>query len=166
MRKFLDGLYNAAAYAAALFMVSILVCVLLLIVGRQVGWYIPGLNAYAGYSMAASSFLALAHTFRHNEHIRVTLVLNALSPKWRHVLNLLSLIIALVLAANVAHYSIGLVMESYEFNDLSVEEDATPLWIPQLAMAVGSVLFAIALLEELVRTFITKQDVIESSTAE
>lgn len=166
MRKFLDGLYNAAAYAAALFMVSILVCVLLLIVGRQVGWYIPGLNAYAGYSMAASSFLALAHTFRHNEHIRVTLVLNALSPKWRHVFNLLSLIIALVLAANVAYYSIGLVMESYEFNDLSVEEDATPLWIPQLAMAVGSVLFAIALLEELVRTFITKKDVIESSTAE
>jgi len=166
MRKFLDGLYNVAAYAAALFMVSILVCVLLLIVGRQVGWYIPGLNAYAGYSMAASSFLALAHTFRHNEHIRVTLVLNALSPTWRHILNLLSLVIAFVLAANVAYYSIGLVMESYEFNDLSVEEDATPLWIPQLAMAVGSVLFAIALLEEFVRTLITKQDVIESSTAE
>lgn len=166
MRKFLDGLYNVAAYVAALFMVSILVCVLLLIVGRQVGWYIPGLNAYAGYSMAASSFLALAYTFRHNEHIRVTLVLNALSPKWRHVLNLLSLIIALVLATNVAYYSIGLVMESYEFNDLSVEEDATPLWIPQLAMAVGCVLFAIALLEELVRTFITKQDVIESSATE
>ncbi|NOL50059.1 TRAP transporter small permease [Pelistega europaea] len=166
MRKFLDGLYNVAAYAAALFMVSILVCVLLLIVGRQVGWYIPGLNAYAGYSMAAASFLALAHTFRHNEHIRVTLVLNALNPKWRHVLNLLSLFIALVLAANVAYYSIHLVMESYEFNDLSVEEDATPLWIPQLAMAIGSVLFAVALLEELVRTFITKKDVIASSTAE
>lgn len=163
MRKFLDGLYNVAAYAAALFMVSILVCVLLLIIGRQLGWYIPGLNAYAGYSMAAASFLALAHTFKQNEHIRVTLVLNALQPTARHILNLISLVIALGLAATVAYYSINLVLESYSFNDLSVEEDATPLWIPQLAMAVGSIIFAIALLDELVRTFVTKEDIIISN---
>lgn len=163
MRKFLDGLYHAAAYAAALFMVSILVCVLLLIVGRQLGWYIPGLNAYAGYSMAAASFLALAHTFKQNEHIRVTLVLNALQPTARHILNLISLVIAFGLAATVAYYSVNLVLESYAFNDLSVEEDATPLWIPQLAMAVGSIIFAIALLDELVRTWVTKEDIIVSN---
>ncbi|MDY3331207.1 MAG: TRAP transporter small permease subunit [Pelistega sp.] len=163
MRKFLDGLYNVAAYAAALFMVSILVCVLLLIVGRQMGWYIPGLNAYAGYSMAAASFLALAHTFKHNEHIRVTLVLNALRPTARHILNLISLVIALGLAATVAYYSVHLAIDSYQFNDLSVEEDATPLWIPQLSMAIGSIIFAIALLDELVRTFVTKEDIIISN---
>ncbi len=163
MRKFLDGLYNVAAYAAALFMVSILVCVLLLIVGRQLGWYIPGLNAYAGYSMAAASFLALAHTFKQNEHIRVTLVLNALPSTPRHILNLISLVIALGLSATVAYYSVNLVLESYAFNDLSVEEDATPLWIPQLAMAIGSIIFAIALLDELVRTWVTKEDIIISN---
>ncbi len=163
MRKFLDGLYNVAAYAAALFMVSILVCVLLLIVGRQMGWYIQGLNAYAGYSMAAASFLALAHTFKHNEHIRVTLVLNALRPTARHILNLISLVIALGLAATVAYYSVHLAIDSYQFNDLSVEEDATPLWIPQLSMAIGSIIFAIALLDELVRTFVTKEDIIISN---
>lgn len=163
MRKFLDGLYNVAAYATALFMVSILVCVLLLILGRQLGWHIPGLNAYAGYSMAAASFLALAHTFKQNEHIRVTLLLNALNPTWRHILNLISLVIAFGLAATVAYYSVNLVLESYAFNDLSVEEDATPLWIPQLAMAGGSIIFAIALLDEFVRTWVTKEDIIISN---
>jgi hypothetical protein len=39
---------------------------------------VPGTDAYAGYFMAASGFLALAHTLKHGEHIRVTLVINAL----------------------------------------------------------------------------------------
>ncbi len=42
LRKFLNGLYNAAAYAAALFMVGILVCVLLLVIGRQIDWHLSG----------------------------------------------------------------------------------------------------------------------------
>ena len=34
-----------------------------------------GTDAYAGYCMAAAGFLALAHTLKRGEHIRVTLVL-------------------------------------------------------------------------------------------
>lgn len=150
MRKFLEGLYTAAAYAAAVFMASILVCVLLLIVGRQIAWHLPGLNAYAGYSMAAAGFLSLAHTFRENEHIRVTLLLNALSDKPRHYLNLLALFIAMLLAGNLAWFSVNFVLDSYAFNDLSTDEDATPLWIPQLGMAMGTVVFTIALADEFV----------------
>jgi TRAP-type C4-dicarboxylate transport system permease small subunit len=36
------------------------------------------------------------------------------------------------------------------FNDISTGNDATPLWIPQIAMAVGTVLLAIAFVDELV----------------
>ncbi len=158
LRKFLNGLYNAAAYAAALFMVGILVCVLLLVIGRQIDWHLSGLNAYSGYSMAAAGFLSLAYTFRHNEHIRVTLLLNAVSPKWRNSLNLISLLIATLLAICIAYFSVNLVVQSYQFNDLSVEEDATPLWIPQLGMAIGCVIFAIALIEEFVLTLFNKGD--------
>ena len=100
--------------------------------------------------MAAAGFLSLAHTFRKNEHIRVTLLLNALAKGARHYLNLLALVIATLIAANLAWYSVNLVMDSYAFNDLSTDEDATPLWIPQLGMAIGCVIFAIALAEELI----------------
>ena len=106
--------------------------------------------------MAAAGFLSLAYTFRHNEHIRVTLLLNAVSPKWRYSLNLMSLLIAALLAICIAYFSVNLVVQSYEFNDLSVEEDATPLWIPQLGMAIGCVIFAIALIEEFVLTLFNK----------
>ena len=34
--------------------------------------------------------------------------------------------------------------------DISTSNDATPLWLPQLSMALGTVVLAIALVDELV----------------
>src|SRR4051812_30070710 len=88
MRRWLDFLYDAAAWLAALAMVGVLLMVLLSITSRQLGFHVPGTDAYAGYSMAAAGFLALAHTLKHNEHIRVTLVLGRLQGRARHGLEM------------------------------------------------------------------------------
>ena len=72
----LDRLYDAAAALAALFMVgtagdgaaSASSAALL-------DFNVPGTDAYAGYCMAGAGFLALAHTLKRGEHIRVTLLL-------------------------------------------------------------------------------------------
>jgi len=79
IRRALDGLYAASAWLAAAFLVGTLVMVLVAIAGRWLNFHVPGTDAYAGYCMAASGFLALAHTLRRNEHIRVTLVIERLS---------------------------------------------------------------------------------------
>ena len=76
MRRLLDFLYDSAAALAALFMIGLLGMVLLSIASRQFHFHVPGTDAYAGYLMAASGFLALAHTLKRGEHIRVTLLLN------------------------------------------------------------------------------------------
>ena len=91
MRKLLDKLYVGAAALAALFMVGLLVMVLLSIFGRQLHFNVPGTDAYAGYFMAASGFLALAHTLKRGEHIRVTLLLGALKGAWKKGLELWAL---------------------------------------------------------------------------
>ena len=57
---------------------------------------------------------------------------------------------ATLLAALVAYYSIRLAFQSWQFNDISTGNDATPLWIPQLAMAAGTLVLLIAILDELV----------------
>ena len=46
MRQFLDRLYGAAAWAAALFMVGTLVMILLSVSGRLLDFHIPGTDAY------------------------------------------------------------------------------------------------------------------------
>jgi TRAP-type C4-dicarboxylate transport system permease small subunit len=148
MRPILNALYDSAAVLAALSMVLLLVTVLSSILGRELHFLIPGTDAYAGYLMAAAGFLALAHTLRRGEHIRVTLVLGALPPKARHRLELFARGLAVVLGGLFAWFSIRLVVQSIEFNDISTSNDATPLWIPQLSMALGSCIFLIALMDD------------------
>ena len=148
-RKALDKLYDAAAYGAAFFLVGTLAMVALGVVGRLLNWYVAGTDAYAGYCMAACGFLALAHTLKRGEHIRVSLLLEHAGPRLRRVLELVSLSIATVLSAAFAWYSIRLAFQSWQFNDISTGNDATPLWIPQLAMAIGTTVLLIAFADEL-----------------
>jgi len=150
MRRAMDALYDGAAWLAALFMIGLFVMVLLSIVSRQLHFHVPGTDAYAGYMMAAAGFLALAHTFKRGEHIRVTLLLTALKGTPRRALEIWALAVASALASLFAGYSCRLAWQSKLFNDISTGNDATPLWIPQLAMAAGTVILAIALLDELV----------------
>ena len=150
MRSFLDRLYNAAAYLAAFFLVGTLAMVALGIVGRLVNWYLAGTDSYAGYCMAASGFLALAHTLKRGEHIRVSLLIEHAQPRVRRALELWALAAATVLAAAFAWYSVRLAFQSWQFNDISTGNDATPLWIPQLAMAGGTIVLLIALVDDLI----------------
>jgi TRAP-type C4-dicarboxylate transport system permease small subunit len=162
MRKVLNALYDGAAALAALFMVGLLVMVLLSVLGRQFNFYVPGTDAYAGYLMAASGFLALAHTLKRGEHIRVTLILAALSGGWKKGMEVWALTFASALTAMFAFYSCKLSWQSRLFNDVSTGSDATPLWIPQIGMAVGTVILAIAFVDELVLE-IRGQRVVHSS---
>jgi TRAP-type C4-dicarboxylate transport system permease small subunit len=148
MRRTLDALYDGAAALAALFMVGLLVAVLASIFGRQFGFHIRGTDAYAGYLMAAAGFLALAHTLKRGEHIRVTLLLQRLGPRAHHALELWALGVATLLSGLVAYYSLRLVWQSRAFNDMSTGNDATPLWIPQLGMALGTLILTIAFVDE------------------
>ena len=150
MRRALDVLYDAAAVLAALFLAGTLGMVLTGIAGRLLDFHVPGTDAYAGYCMAASGFLALAHTLKRGEHIRVTLLLEHLGPQGKRVLGRVSLAAAFVLAALFAYYSSRLAFQSWQFNDVSTANDATPLWIPQLAMAAGTIVLMIAFADELV----------------
>ncbi|MGI9134132.1 MAG: TRAP transporter small permease, partial [Rhodoferax sp.] len=81
MRRLLNGLYDSAAALAALCMVGLLCMVMLSVVSRQLGFNARGTDAYAGYLMAGAGFLALANTLKKGEHIRVTLILNALGVR-------------------------------------------------------------------------------------
>lgn len=150
MRRFLDGMYAAAEFLAAVSLIGVLLTVLLSIFSRQLTFHISGLDAYAGYLLAAVGFFALASTLRHGEHIRVTILLNVLSEQGKRKLDIGALFVGSLIAATLAYFSVKLAFDSYAFNDISTSNDATPLWIPQLCMAVGNILFLTAFLDTLV----------------
>ncbi|HZQ60192.1 MAG TPA: TRAP transporter small permease [Casimicrobiaceae bacterium] len=151
MRRALDTLYDAAALVAALFLVGTLAMVLIGIGERYLNFHLPGTDSYAGYCMAAAGFLALAHTFKRGEHIRVTLLLEHAGVRVRRGLELWALLAGSILAGLLAFYSVRLSYQSWDFHDISTGNDATPLWLPQLSMALGAIVLFIAVVDELVR---------------
>ena len=165
MRRVLDFLYDGAAWLAAAGMIGTLVMVLLSILGRQFQFHIPGTDAYAGYALAASGCLALAHTLKRNEHIRVTLLLGRLKGRGRHALEMWALSAAVLLAALFAYYSVRLAWQSHVLHDISTGSDATPMWIPQIPMAVGTVVLLIAFIDEWVLEFTGRRIAQDSAEA-
>lgn len=165
MRRLLDGLYDAAAWLAALCMIGVLAFVLLSIVSRQMGFHVAGTDAYAGYAMAAAGFLALAHTLKKGEHIRVTLILGRLQGRARHALEIWAHTAGVLLAGLFAFYSVRLAWVSRSINDISTSNDATPLWIPQLAMAFGAIVLFIALVDDWILELRGQRKVNESEEA-
>ena len=165
LRRFLDALYDGAAALAGVFMVLLLVMVMLSILGRQLHFNVPGVDAYAGYMMAATGFLALAHTLKKGDHIRVTLLIASLTGGWKRGFEIWSLFAASALAVLSAIYSSKLAWQSYTFHDISTSNDATPLWLPQLSMALGTLVLAIAFVDELVLELRGQRVVITSDEA-
>jgi TRAP-type C4-dicarboxylate transport system permease small subunit len=69
------------------------------------------------------------------------------------------------LAGLFAVYSVRLAWNSHAFNDISTGNDATPLWIPQLTMAVGTVVLLVAFVDEWVQELRGRRHVAASEEA-
>jgi TRAP-type C4-dicarboxylate transport system permease small subunit len=141
--------YRLLLLLSCIAMLAAFVTVALGIVARLAGWDLPGLDAYAGYAIAAALFLALPATLFQGEHIRVTLLLERLSPAWRGALEWWCLAAAVALSGYLAWFAARLVWVSYTTHDISPAADATPLWIPQVAMALGCAGLALGFLHAL-----------------
>ena len=150
LRPWLDRLYDACGAIAALFLLTLLAVIVLQMAARWSGRQFAGSTDYAGYCMAAASFFALAYALNRGAHIRVSLLLTRLG-RWRRAGEIWCFGIGAALACYFAFYAIKAVHVSYQLNDISQGQDATPLWIPQLVMAIGGTLFAIALVDRLLR---------------
>lgn len=150
MKSPLYRLYWMCGVLAGVFMMALLGFVLWGVIMRFFpALYLRGTDSYAGYCMAASAFLALAYTFAHGDHIRVTLLIQRFRGGTRRALELWCLLLAALLSGFFAFYGCRMVWWSWKFHDISQAHDATPLWIPQLGMAAGTLLFFLAFAQDL-----------------
>ena len=143
------GFYRLLLVLSGLAMVGTFVAIMLNILARIFGWNLPGLDGYAGYAIAAALFLALPSTLQHNEHIRATLLLDHVSPGAKGKMETLALMLGVGISAYLAWFAVRLVWVSYTLHDVAPTGDATPMWIPQLSMALGCVGFALAFAQAL-----------------
>ena len=150
----LNRLYRLCGVIAALLLITLTVLVLLSILTRIVGTYIGGLTEFAGYTMAASSFFAMAYTFRSGGHIRVQLLVSKLTGSARRIDDLWCTGLFAAVVTYLSYYLCELAYESWEFGEISEGGDAIALWIPQLPTAIGSVIFAISAIHTFIETIV------------
>lgn len=150
MNTFVKNFYKLLLTLSGVAMVASFGIIILGVMAREFAWDIPGLDAYAGYAIAATLFLALPASLRHGDHIRVNMVLQKLSPRVRNIFEYWCLLAASGLSIYFAVYAGRLVWLSYVYHDMSPAADATPLWLPQLPMLLGCIGFAVAFVDALV----------------
>lgn len=149
VRRILDFLYMAAGVLAALCLISILSLIVLQMLARWTGEVFPGAPNYAGYAMAAASFLAFAHALSRGAHIRVSILLNAVPAGIKRFLEIWCFGLAAAVAWYFTYYAYWFVYWSWKFNEISQGQDAAALWIPQSVMVLGGGLLALALTDNL-----------------
>jgi len=146
----LKKLYVASGMLSGAFMVLICVLVLTQIAARLVGSMVPSSDEFAGYAMAASGFLGLPYALQRGAHIRVALLFKFLSPRGNYWIEVFSTAVGVLICAYLAWYCALFTMESYQFHDVSTGMLALPMWIPQVGMALGTLILVIAMLDRLV----------------
>src|SRR3954471_17107855 len=82
-RRALDRLYALSGALAAVCLAGVCVMMIAQSVGREFGILVRGADDISSWLTAASAFLALGHTFRHGELVRVGLLIEGLAPAAR-----------------------------------------------------------------------------------
>jgi len=164
MRRALDIIYSTSFWLA-------ITCLILIatLVGLQVGarlidtllraanlprtnFVILSLSEIAGYLLAAGSFLALAGTLKGGSHIRVTMLINNVSPRVRTALEAGALLFGAIGTSYATWHLYLFAHQSWRFNEVSTGLVPVPLVYPQAAMVIGAAILAIAFFDEFVTT--------------
>ena len=156
IHNYLKTLYRLSGYLAAFFLLLVAVFILTGIASRIFGFYIRGLAEYSGYCMAAASFFALAYTFVEGGHIRITLFLEKVSPTKKKILEIWCLIISSLFSGYMAFYFPKMLFISYKFQERSEGADEILIWIPQISVSLGSLIFFIAVFHQLILKILDK----------
>lgn len=156
MNSPLSPLYKTAEILAGLSMIMIFLLVGGGVVLRLMGLQLAGNDDLASYGLVGTLFLALAPTYRRNEHIRVGLLIERLGAQLKQRLEVFLVVASTVATGWATWWLARMVYDSLRFGDVAQGLLAVPLWIPQLAMPVGAAILLIALLEDLLRCLVKR----------
>jgi len=150
LRRFLDRLYTWSGALAALCVFGICALMLAQAFGRSAGFLVRGADDIVAWLCAAASFLALGHTFRHGELVRVGLWLDRLGTRARRWFEVFALGITAVFVGYMLWAVTRFIYDSWQFNEVAQGLIQVPIWIPQTTFLAGVVIFFVAVVDELI----------------
>ena len=150
MKRPFQWIFEAAGAVSAFFVFAIFVVMIGATVVRELGFRTGGSEDIVSWLTAAAAFFGLAHTFKHGDFVRVTLLIDKLSSPMRRWAEIFCLTLASAFTAYLTFSVSRYVYDSWQYNDMGTGMIVLPLWIPQSSLVIGSLLLFLAFLDELV----------------
>lgn len=147
-----DKLSEVAGYISALFMIFIVVLINVEIIVRSFfdsSTYIA--DEFSSYFLVAVVMLGLAYALKENAHIRVEVIRGKLPQNAQRIVDIVATVAGLVLTVFITYHAVVMVWDSYSLEITADSISETPLYLPQLMLPAGLVLFAVQLIATLIR---------------
>jgi TRAP-type C4-dicarboxylate transport system permease small subunit len=148
----IDKLCKGGAYLSGLLLVG-LVCLILTEIFLRYFFDLSTMIAdeYSGYLYLASIFLGLAYTFSKDGHIRINIITSKLSKNTNGFIDIIVSIITLAVLFFILYRTILFTYDSYDFEMLSEAVSETPLYLTQIVMPIGIILFILAVISFIIK---------------
>lgn len=141
-----EGLSSWGAFLSAVSLGFLVALTLAEILARSLfGVSLLITSEYGGYLLLVSVSLGFGATLRDDSLIRITMLRSAARPAWRRRMDLMACLLAAGICCFGLWHSVRMVLDHKELDILADSIAETPLWIPQLAVPLGFVLFLLQL---------------------
>lgn len=155
LQSIADRIASAATWAAAACLTALLAIVLCEILVGVLSRLSPSFPSsigfaweYSAYLMGAAFMLGSGLSLRAGMHVRVELLLASGGRRHARLFEFASAAIGSAFAVTLAWSMVRFALQSYGYDQRS-SESYTPLWIPQAALAAGTVILALQMVVRL-----------------
>jgi C4-dicarboxylate transporter, DctQ subunit len=140
----IDQLSLAGAWAAALCIAAILGLIVAEVAARNLfNTSIDFAWEFSAFFMGAAFLLGAGYALRAGAQIRVNVLLENVPRPLSRALDMLATLCGIAICAYLAWALLQMAWLSWERNSRSDKASELPLWIPQIAMALGALLLTL-----------------------
>lgn len=149
---------KAGGYISAFFMVLIVILITVEIFLRTIFNFSTLIaDEYSAYFFVALVMLGLGCTLKDEAHIRINLILSRLGTRAQLLADMAVIALAITLCSFALYHSAIMVYDTYTLEMTADSISETPIWIPQIVIPFGFLLFDLQLLSNFLRRLLSFQ---------
>lgn len=159
LNRFYQGIFNLATGISVAALIAIVLMIVAVVITRYVFSYsLRNFDEIVGYLVVVIVYGGAAYTQRRDMHIRVPIVVDELPDGIRKGFEIATEIAALIFVLVVFIWlTFSVSFQSYQVGNISNSSLETPMWIPQMIVPLGSAIFAVEIIRQII-LLITKRN--------
>ena len=143
--------FSAGAACAGFFLFVMTMLITVDVIGRKLGHATGVSHEISGYCLVVIVFMGLAYTLREGGHIQIELVTSRLSQRGRRWLQVVTSFIGVAFSIWLIWVTTKLTIELFVQKSTSMTHLHAPLWMIQVLIPLGLVLFIVAIMLETIK---------------